>query len=222
MKRLTSIMLLVLCIGACVENRSDDDWATIRETCSIEAYQEYLIENSRSIYLNEIVDSLKVFWEKENFKRVVESGNTDCYGNCLALVVMKDNQILFVDQVIKREKLKEVIKYSIMNPDYLPNLPEKEAITIPPVGEVLKSKGFIDIISEVGFDKEIYSEIIEIVKSVFFEIRNENAIAIYNTTYENLNNQEKEIIEQIVPLNIRFERMGFSELVEPLPPKFDN
>jgi len=222
MKRLTIVILSMLCFESCIENRIEDGWAKIRKSCSIEEYQEYLIENPNSIHLNEIVDSLKIYWEKRNFERIIEFGQTDCYGNCLTLKIMNDNQIEFNNQRIKREELKETIKFSIINPDYLPNLPETEIITIPSIGDVSKSKGFIDIISESGFEKETYSEIIEIVKNSFFEIRNDWSFAIFKNSFERLENKEKEIIEQIVPMNIRFERLNFKEFEKPLPPKFNN
>ncbi len=222
MKRLTIIILSLICLESCIENRNEDGWAKVRKSCSIEEYQEYLIENPNTIHLNEIVDSLKIFWEKENFKRIKEFGHTDCYGNCLTLKILSENHIEFNNQSIKREELKETIKYSIINPDYLPNLPETETITIPSIGDVSKSKGFIDIISENSFEKETYSEIIEIVKRSFLEIRNDWSFAIFNKRLEILESKEKEIIEQIVPMNIRFERLNIKEFEEPLPPKFDN
>jgi hypothetical protein len=222
MKRLTIIILSIFCFESCIENRIEDGWAKVRKNCSIEEYQEYLLENPNSVHLKEIIDSLRIFWEERNYKIISEGGHIDCFGNCLTLRIMKNNQIEFGNQITEKEQLEEKIKYSILNPENLPNLPEKELITILEIGNVLKSKGFIDIISEDGFDNVTYSEIIGIAKKSFWEIRNENAIAIYNKGYEKLEKQEKEIIEQIVPLNIRFERMIFKEFEEPLPPKFDN
>jgi hypothetical protein len=222
MKRLTIILLSLFCFESCIENRIEDGWAKVRKSCSIEEYQEYLIENPNTIHLIEIVDSLKIFWEEKNNKIILEGGHTDCYGNCLTLKIMNENHIEFNNQSIKREELKETIKYSIINPEYLPNLPDKETLTIPSIGDVVKSKGVIDIISENSFEKETYSEIIEIVKRSFLEIRNDLSFAIFNKRLEILENKEKEIIEQIVPMNIRFERLNIKEFEEPLPPKFDN
>lgn len=222
MKRLTIIILSIFCFESCIENRIEIGWAKARKSCSIEEYQEYLIENPNSVHLKEIIDSLRIFWEERNYNKISESGHTDCFGNCLTLRIMKNNQIEFDNKKAEKEQLEKEIKYSLSNPDDLPNLPEKELITIPEIGNALKSKGFLDIISEDGFEKVTYTEIIKIAKKSFEGIRNEWSVAIYNKSFEKLENQEKEIIKQIVPMNIRFERLNFNEYEEPLPPKFDN
>ena len=112
--------------------------------------------------------------------------------------------------------MKELILYSIENPDNKQNLPEKEIIKSE-FGTFVRSKGIIDIITK-NINSKFYSETIIAVKSAFVEIRKEWAKYFYDTDYDDLNKKCKEKIDKLIPVRIRFERYMPWNLRLPLPP----
>jgi len=114
--------------------------------------------------------------------------------------------------------MKEKIKYSILNPEDLPDLPDKEIVTIENLGDFEVSRGVIDIFTDKELKKELYSEAIELVKESFMEIRNDISMKLYGKDFKKLNQKQKENIETIMPIKIRFERYIAGPPEVPPPP----
>ena len=188
---------------------------TLKETIkskSIASYQDFLIKNPETPFIIEITDTLRQLWDRENIKNY----HCFCNSNCIELLINSDNELLLDGEKIKIQDLKELILYSIENPDNKQNLPEKEIIKSE-FGTFVRSKGIIDIITK-NINSKFYSETIIAVKSAFVEIRKEWAKYFYDTDYDDLNKKCKEKIDKLIPVRIRFERYMPWNLRLPLPP----
>lgn len=185
--------------------------ATIKNK-SIKSYQNFLIKNPETQLIIQITDSLRQLWDRENIKNYY----CFCNSNCIELFINSDNELLLKGEKIKIQDLKELILYSIENPNNKQNLPEKEIIKSE-FGAFVRSKGMIDIITK-NIDPKLYTEIIIEAKSAFFEIRKEWAKYFYDTEYDDLNKKYKEKIDKLIPIRIRFERYMPWNLRLPLPP----
>ncbi len=176
-------------------------------------YQEYLIENPWSRDILEITDTLRALWDKEN----LENYHSFCLCNCIGLYINPLNELLLNGEHIDTIRLKDKLYQFIKIEGNSTQCPEPEIYKSDYFGAVYRTKGTIDIISQ-NASPEFYSEIIEIAKSVFHDIRNEWAMFFYNTNYQFLS-QEKQIeIDKLTPIRITFERYMPYRLRLPFPP----
>ena len=203
MKYINYIFILcIIILSSCNREKSGNEWLTVKNTRSINSYQNFLIDNPQTKYLPEITDSLRIFWERYYYTHM----NHDCFGNCLTLLINQNGQLLFESKPIHNNELKEVIKYSITNPDELIDLPEKKIVTIHKFGDFYVSRGVIDISTDKNLDPKIYSEIIGIVRQGFLELQNECSLKLYGKKLSKLNDKQKSTIDSIMPISMRFER----------------
>jgi hypothetical protein len=202
------ILILIFACLSCSCTDTEKEWIEIRKSNSIEKYQDYLIENPQTKYLKEITDSLRLFWIKNASKNLSHYN----HGNNIN-IDLNNGLISFDGFLIEKSKLSDTLKYSIQNPYNLPGLPEKDIIKIDGVGEFEFSLAIIDIRSEQDVNPKLYSEIINIVIKDFSDFRDFYSLNIYGKKFKDLNIGQKETIQKIVPLNIRFEK------TRPVPPK---
>lgn len=201
-----------------IANANSQDIDTIVGERSIENYQDYLIKNPRTPYILTLTDSLRQMWDRKN----IENFHCYCYCNCLEIFINLKDEIQFEGKVIDKSRLKDSIYYSIENFNHRQNLPELETIKTELFGPFVRSKGIVDIITK-ELKPELYSEIIEIVESAFNEIRQYWAKYIFDKNYINLEEQDRNEIDKLIPIRIRFERyMPWNlRLPMPIPPKYD-
>jgi hypothetical protein len=91
-------------------------------------------------------------------------------------------------------------------------------ITIEALGDFEVSRGVIEIITDRELENKKYSEIIVLVKTSFTEMRNELSKKVYGKYLKGLNQEQKENIESIVPMRIKFERYIAGPPEIPQPP----
>lgn len=68
MRIMTSILIAIFIIVSCKNQDSNSVWLEIRNSNSIEKYQDFLIQNPETKYLKEITDSLRLFWRRESLR----------------------------------------------------------------------------------------------------------------------------------------------------------
>ena len=180
---------------------------------TIENFQDYLIENPWSPEIIEITDTLRALWDKEN----LENYHSFCLCNCISLYINPLNELLLNGEPIDTIRLKDELYQFIKHEGYSPPCPEPEIYNSDYFGAVYRTKGTIDLISQ-NANPEFYSEIIEIAKSVFHEIRNEWAVFFYKTDYHQLTTEEQLEIDKLTPIRIRFERYMPYRMRLPYPP----
>ena len=76
--------------------------------------------------------------------------------NTFVVLVNKEDQLLFNNEIGDINMLKERAKEFLSNPNNLPNLPEKEKTDIPLLGTVDVSKGVISLQNDRGTSYEMY------------------------------------------------------------------
>lgn len=215
MKFSFTIFLTLFILNSCSLSNSNDEWKTVKQTCTTETYQDFLIKYPRTKHLKEITDSLRVFWKRHN-----ESiAHSHCHGNCIKLLINSEGMLLLNYKPIVKGQLKEYIKKSILNSDRLESLPEFKTVEIKDLGTFEVSSGII----EIGTDKELkpkkYSLIIETVKEAFVEIRNDFSTKLWGKKINDLNQIEQNQIELIVPIRIRLESFDTNPAMPTPPPR---
>jgi len=216
MKKEVYILVISLILISCKAQDSKHEWNEIKKSGSVEKYQDYLIKYPQTKHLSEITDSLRNFWKEY----AVENWHYDCFGNCLILLINKNGELLFENKQVDENDLKEKIKYSILNPEYSENLPEKEPVLTENLGEFMVSRGMIDIIADKELNVKKYSQIIKLVKESFIEMREWYSNEIFGKPFKNLDEKQKKDIEIIVPMRIRFERyLPVPKDIPPPPPR---
>lgn len=189
------------------------DIETIVGSKTIENYQKFLIENPCSPLIISITDSLRQMWDRQN----IENYHCYCNSNCIEILVNSKNEIRFENKDINISNLKESLIYAIENPNNKQNLPEKEIIKSKFFGDIVRSKGIVDIMTS-DVTPEFYSEIIVVVESAFIEIRVKWAKYFFAKDNIILDKQSKEELNKLLPFRIRFERYIPGNLRLPYPP----
>ena len=125
MRRISGILIAILIIVSCKNQVANSDWYEIRNSNSIEKYQDFLIQNPETKYLKEIADSLRLFWHRESLK------DFEHYKHRNNLIIeIKNDQLRFDDSIIEKEKLADTLKYSIKNPHDWTDFAEKVIVEI--------------------------------------------------------------------------------------------
>ena len=95
--------------------------------------------------------------------------------------------------------LKDKVKEFLVNPNDDPKLPEKEVQDIEGFGQYPVSKGVISLQNDRGTSYQAYIAVQnEIVKAIN-EIREDFCRANYGKAYENLTEEQQEIVREAVP-----------------------
>jgi len=186
--------------------------SSIRKQTIID-FQEYLIENPKTPDIIKITDSLRVLWDKENLINY----HSFCLCNCLRLYINPNNELLLNGEPIDTTELKNKLYQYIRIKGYNTTCPEPEIYKSDYFGAIYRTKGTIDLIS-YNASSEFYSEILEIAKSVFHEIRNELAVFFYNIDYQLLSKEKQVELDKLTPIRIRFERYMPYRMRLPYPP----
>ncbi len=219
MKYSFTLFLTLVILNSCSLSKSNGEWTKVKQTCTKETYQDFLIKYPRTRHLKEITDSLRVFWKRYNESLYHAHG----HGNCIRLLINSEGMLLFRSTPINRAQLKDQIKKSILNPDRLESLPEFKTVEIKDLGTFEVSKGIIEIGTDKKLNPKTYSIIIEIVKETFIEIRNDYSEKLWGKKVKELNQIEQNQIELIVPIRIRFESFDTNPpMPTPLPRHLDH
>jgi hypothetical protein len=201
MKKILNI-LVVFVIVSCSSNSKDKNWELVKSSRSISEYQNFLISNPETDHFIEAIDSLKILW-----KRKVElEGCQYGHGNTIQLLINKEDMIYFNREFVKVQDLSEKVRYAISNPDQIESLPETKQVEIEGLGNWEQSRGLVDIKSDSLINKDFYSKVLKQVIKGFYLMRNDLAIKKYGIEYAKNDSKIKDIINQAIPIKIRFER----------------
>jgi len=113
--------------------------------------------------------------------------NTD---NVLSILVNGKNQLMLENEEADISNLREQTKYFISNPDQLENLPPFPA------------KAIISIKNDRSTSYETYIGVYNELKAAYNELRDEEALRIYNKGFESLGKAQQKEIKNKIPLVI--------------------
>lgn len=189
-------------IFSCETKNVEKGWRKVKNTHSIEKYQNYLINHPQTVHSLEIRDSLRVFWDRyarEHWNQC------DWAINTLTLIVDKQGQYFLNDNKIDKSKLLDNIEYSVSNPFNSVLLPSKKEVEIEDLGIFEVSRGVLNITVDRELDTQAYSDLLIILRKSYQRMRDECAIHLYERSLEELNMAQRANIETIVPMRIRIE-----------------
>ena len=207
-------LLFALCFTSISKAQNID---TIRNSSSLNLYQDYLIEHPETRFLTEFTDSLREMWDSIN-KINYHKFN---HPNHLVIYLNYSNQILFRDEIVKLKDLEEILYFSINNQQNNDFLPEKEDVNSDLFGVTSRSKATVNIITS-NANPDFYAEIIKIVKNAFDRARDYSLHLSYGKNYEELIESQKNEVNQLFPYRINFESFIPGQIRLPMPPPSEN
>lgn len=122
--------------------------------------------------------------------------------NIIIVRINSADRLLAGSEPIDISQLKDRIKEFLSNPADDPNLPEMETKEIEGYGPCQVTKGIISLQNDRGTSYRAYIEVQnELVKAIN-ELRDDFAIRNWGKKFDNLTEDQKEIVKKAVPQNI--------------------
>ena len=127
--------------------------------------------------------------------------------NILTILVNKNDDVLInKTQILKKEeiaaKLKDIAKEFLANPHNADNLPEKQVKQIDGIGSFAVSKGVISLTNDNSTTFATYILVQNELQKAVNELRDETALNYFGQKYEKLSPEEKNSIQEAIPINI--------------------
>jgi len=122
--------------------------------------------------------------------------------NVFVVLVNAKDQLLVEGELMDIRQLREKTKEFLLNPEDLPNLPEKEEKDIPYFGKVRVSKGVISLQNDRGTSYGKYLEVQNELTAAGNEIKDQIAMQKFNKHFDDLPEDQKDAIKQYVPVMI--------------------
>ncbi|MCL1936902.1 MAG: biopolymer transporter ExbD [Candidatus Azobacteroides sp.] len=123
--------------------------------------------------------------------------------NILTFSLDANNRILYLNKEIPLKEIRSMSKTFIANPDNMDFLPEKENKEFPDIGTVAvtpKHVFWLKIDREAKY--ETYLSLLSELTAAYNELYRECAITFFHFPWEELNLEQKEIIQSIYPIRI--------------------
>lgn len=122
--------------------------------------------------------------------------------NTFVVLVNKEDQLLFNNEMGDINMLKERAKEFLSNPNNLPNLPEKEKMDIPLLGTMDVSKGVISLQNDRGTSYEMYLMVQNELTAAINELKDELSRVKFAKAYVDCNSEQREAIDKAIPTAI--------------------
>jgi len=122
--------------------------------------------------------------------------------NVFVVLVNAKDQLLVEGEPMDIRQLRDKAKEFLLNPDNLPNLPEKEPKDIPYFGNVMVSKGVISLQNDRGTSYGKYLQVQNELVAAGNEIKDRIAMDKFNAPFDDLKEDQQEAIKKYVPVMI--------------------
>jgi hypothetical protein len=167
------------------------------------------LQNQENIYLNDAAKTIITVFKPSDFKK-------PCYRNpillsVLSMVYTDDSADSIIDNEYKRGKYDSITSASIRVNAKNELLLNDSLVSNELMFQVLKmyvlkheSKSLIFIYLGGNEDKEVYGKIINLIYSVYFEVKEVGAMKKFGKEYLLLNDSEMNAIKEMYPLNVEF------------------
>lgn len=119
--------------------------------------------------------------------------------NIIIVKINSQDRLFAGNEPIDVSRLKDKIKEFLLNPNDDPKLPEKEIKDIEGFGEYPVSKGVISLQNDRGTSYQAYIAVQNEIVRAINEIREDFCRANYGKAYENLTEEQQEIVREAVP-----------------------
>jgi len=123
--------------------------------------------------------------------------------NLLVFSIDSNNQIIYNNEEIALNEIKDLSKTFIANPNDLDFLPEKEELEIAEIGFFpVTSKHTLSLKIDRASTYQTYLSVLNELTGAYNELRNELAFTTFGVPFMRLNSEQKEAIRTIYPLRI--------------------
>ena len=119
--------------------------------------------------------------------------------NIIIVKINSQDRLFAGNEPIDVSRLKDKIKEFLLNPNDDPKLPEKEMKDIEGFGQYAVSKGVISLQNDRGTSYQAYIAVQNEIVRAINEIREDFCRANYGKAYENLTEEQQEIVREAVP-----------------------
>ena len=119
--------------------------------------------------------------------------------NIIIVKINSQDRLFAGNEPMDVSRLKDKIKEFLLNPNDDPKLPEKEKKEIEGFGQYPVSKGVISLQNDRGTSYQAYIAVQNEIVRAINEIREDFCRANYGKTYENLTEEQQEIVREAVP-----------------------
>jgi len=120
----------------------------------------------------------------------------------LQVLVNRNNQLAINGELADVSTLKDRTIEFVLNPNNSEDLPQKEIKTIDLFGPVEVSKGIVSLQSDKGTSYEMYIAVQDQLTSAYNELRNRKANEKWGKNFDELNDDQKEAVRKVVPMQI--------------------
>jgi len=122
--------------------------------------------------------------------------------NVFVVLVNRDNNLLVENEWAEIANLREKAKEFMANPNNLENLPEKEPVQVPLLGEMMVSKGVISLRNDLDTKYGTYIAVQNELVGAINELRDELAMEKFTKKYENCDEEQQEAVRAVYPSRI--------------------
>jgi biopolymer transport protein ExbD len=122
--------------------------------------------------------------------------------NVFVVLINRNDQLLVEGQPMIISELKAKAKEFIENPSDEINLPEKEAVEIPFLGNVMVSKQVISLQNDRGTSYNMYIQAQDQLAAAYNELRDELSIRKFGKKYDDLDEEKQDAIKDVYPQRI--------------------
>lgn len=123
--------------------------------------------------------------------------------NVFEVLINANNQLLVEKQPMALQNLKEAAKIFIENPANLASLPEREEIEVPFFGVYpVTTKAVISLQNDRGTQYQTYLQVQNELQAAYNELRDELARRQFNTSFNELGEEQQKAIRIIYPQKI--------------------
>lgn len=122
--------------------------------------------------------------------------------NLFIVLINTYNQLFVEHEIMDLKDLKDAVKEFIANPNDDLNYSDKDEKEIPLLGNVMVSRGIVSIQCDRGTTYQAYIDVQNELEKAFNELRNEFALARFNTPYKKLSKEKRRAINMAIPKNI--------------------
>ena len=119
--------------------------------------------------------------------------------NIIIVKINSQDRLFAGNEPIDVSRLKDKIKEFLLNPNDDPKIPEKEMKDIEGFGQYPVSKGVISLQNDRGTSYQAYIAVQNEIVRAINEIREDFCRANYGKAYENLTEEQQEIVREAVP-----------------------
>ncbi|HKL71563.1 MAG TPA: biopolymer transporter ExbD [Marinilabiliaceae bacterium] len=123
--------------------------------------------------------------------------------NVFEVLINANNQLLVEKRPMALQNLKDAAKVFIQNPANLATLPEREEIEVPFFGVYpVTTKAVISLQNDRGTQYQMYLAVQNELQAAYNELRDELARRQFNSSFNDLNDEQQSAIRVIYPQKI--------------------